>query len=270
MNEKARLVCDPTARLPREIVEGLERKYPDPEAFAAACKMALRIRREAHGAMKPTQCETREEVPQALAATIKELNEGEHEVVGTGKAGKVIASFRKPDVCYKVLFNASHQPPGTNDISLESDLQTSAADLGEYAGVRVPKVLYFVTNEHNDAIAMERLNAVSLKDIFERGAVLPKSFNESKFFDALKRYINHLNDAGIYHRDLHSGNVLVDKMTGMPYVIDFGHATRSIGEDGVYRTNIVTPTGIKPHVFTIQDHAAPARLRQKMREFQAR
>ena len=41
-----------------------------------------------------------------------------------------------------------------------------------------------------------------------------------------------MNNKRIFHRDLHSGNVMIDEETGSPRVIDFGHSSTD-GEDTV-------------------------------------
>ncbi len=43
-----------------------------------------------------------------------------------------------------------------------------------------------------------------------------------------------MHEKGIHHRDAHDGNIMIDRETGAPYVIDFGNATYGNGED-IYR-----------------------------------
>ena len=46
-----------------------------------------------------------------------------------------------------------------------------------------------------------------------------------------------MHDQGIHHRDLHDGNILVDRKTLMPRVIDFGKTGRQVGYDNISQTN---------------------------------
>lgn len=258
-------------KLPPKIAEGLEERYhATPDDLLAAFEKAIYARRkQPRSPLTPVEAEVVDEVPDAVVSMIERLQNEDYEAVGEGRSGKVIASPQKPKICYKVLFDDSRQPVGTNDIALEADLQKAAADLGERHGVRTPKVLYFIRNKSLRAIAMERLDAVSLRDVFERKAALPASFNGDRFFSALGKYVSLLNSKGTYHRDLHAGNVMIDAKTGMPYVVDFGHAVRSAGDEGVYRAEAATPHGTVTCVFP-DDEKAPKSLKRELALFLGR
>ena len=84
-------------------------------------------------------------------------------------------------------------------------------------------------------LLMERLNAVSIEDIACGRAEIPESFNFDKFSVSLRKYIEDMHNIfNIYHRDLHEGNIMIDKVTGMPYVIDFGTSKEFYGEGDPY------------------------------------
>jgi serine/threonine protein kinase len=101
-------------------------------------------------------------------------------------------------------------------------------------GVRVPEPIasFSVTRADGPAseavqvLVMERMNAVSLKDVFALDATLPEGFNAYQFMDMLDNFIKKMHEHGIFHRDLHPGNIMVDLQTGLPVVIDFGLAIR--------------------------------------------
>ncbi len=88
----------------------------------------------------------------------------------------------------------------------------------------------YSTKELIYVLAMERLDAVSIKDVIEKRAVLPTTFNFETFFKKLRVFISKMHEKGIYHRDLHEGNIMIDD-NGNPCVIDFGKAARGFGDD---------------------------------------
>ena len=183
----------------------------------------------------PSQIEVVQMRPLAVMNLLEEIERGTYEELGVGKAGRVIASVRQANMCYKVMFPLDRVPQGTNDVSVETDLQEEVSRLGEIAGVRVPKVFYFAHEGEDRAIAMERLHADTLRDIFHGKAEVPETFSLDRFFSALEEYVHEMHANGYYHRDLHDGNIMVDRESGMPRVIDFGMATHSHFPDDVYR-----------------------------------
>ena len=218
-------------------------------------------------AQSPSSGEVVHTSPLAVRRLIEQVEKGAHEYLGEGKSARVIASIRNPGVCYKVFFPANVQPIGTNSISLEAEMQNAVGQVGEQYGVRAPKYHYYIANETVRAIAMERLNAVSIIDVLMKKEVLPASFTIDLFFSALEQYMSMLNERGIYHRDLHGGNVLIDKDTAMPYVIDFGHATKSIGGDEeVYKAEVVR-SGRKLSVVLLSDPAQVQQLKADMQKY---
>lgn len=89
-------------------------------------------------------------------------------------------------------------------------------------------------------ICMERIEGFSLKDVTLGKADLPEDFNVSEFFSNLRDFVVKMNnDYGIYHRDLHEGNIMVDKDTGMPRVIDFGLSKKkTLVDENPYETEV--------------------------------
>lgn len=219
------------------------------------------------GAQSPSSGEIVHTSPLAVRQLVEHVEKGANQCLGEGKSGRVLASIRNPSVCYKIFFPLDVQPLGTNSIALEADMQNTVWQEGERYGVRAPKYHYFISNETVRAIAMERLNAVSIEDVLWGREVLPNAFNIDVFSMALAQYMRFLNEKGIYHRDLHGGNVLIDTQTGMPYVIDFGHATRSIGgDDSVYQTEVIK-AGRKLNVMLLSDPAQVQKLTADMQNY---
>lgn len=229
----------------------------------------LKLRTVPRQRQSPVGVETVSVSPAAVRLMIENIAKGEHERVGEGKSGRVVASLRNPKICYKVFLPQDRQPLGTNDIALEADMQEYIGNLGEMHGVRAPKYQHLVVNETVQAIAMERLPAASLEDILHGREELPETFDLERFFDALGEYMDALHERDVYHRDLHAGNVLVDRDTGMPYVIDFGHATRSSSDEGVYQTEAIK-SGHIVQVMLLSDTDQVTTLKQEMRRFMRR
>lgn len=263
-------------RLPAEIIEKWEHRFSE-EPLDVQFSALNDLIEKRHRALSisesnlasPSHVEVVDTEPLAVQAMLSKLEHGAHERIGEGLSGRVIASLRNPRVCYKVFFAPHIQPMGTNDIAAEADLQKDVFALGDMHGVRVPEVNYFIKHGTVRAIAMERLNAVSIKDVLEGEAALPPAFDIEVFFDSLKRYIDFLHDKGFYHRDLHGGNVMIDCETGRPYVIDFGHATKYIGEEGVYQAEVVK-SGRRKHIVLLSDEEAPKLLKTKIAAFLTR
>ena len=189
---------------------------------------------------RPQHAPIEQRHPLAVANLIERLDEGSRVLLGKGNAAHVISSVRNEGACYKVMLPKESLPAGTNSIAREVDLQEEIANLGEIAGVRAPKVYSFVEDGEVRAIMMERLDAVSFDDILiYNKEPFPEAFDSKKFFDALTEYIELLHSKNYYHRDLHGGNVLIDRKTGMPYVVDFGFTTRTFGEENPYHAKFV-------------------------------
>lgn len=203
-----------------------------------------------------------EKSPLALLKLIESIEKGPHEKLGEGQAGRVIASVRYPNLCYKVMFPMDRIPEGTNDISVEADLQDEIASIGDMYGVRAPKVFSFVHEGSTRAITMERFNAVSMRDVIDGKEPLPEAFNAKTFMDMIGKYVGALNERGYYHRDLHDGNVMIDRETGAPYVIDFGYAKYSPLPDDAYELKVIH-SGRSVDIMLRLDSASVELLRAK-------
>lgn len=187
---------------------------------------------------RPSHVTVERAYPQAIANIIEKLELGEHVQLGFGRAGRVVASVSDPDICYKVLYPKDKLPLETNPISVEADIQDEIASMGEIDGVRAPRVFMFVEHDSVQAIRMERLEADSLDDLLNGRAEWPPSFNCERFFSSLQTFLEHMHANDYYHRDLHLGNVMVDRSTGNPRVIDFGAAARKYLDDDIYRKQV--------------------------------
>lgn len=121
-----------------------------------------------------------------------------------------------------------------NNIDDECELQKESKNLG----IRTPlTLLSFTTKEKEDYLIMEKINGHSIKEIIENHSLLPEKFNYQIFCKSLDEQIDKMHKGGIYHRDLHNGNVMIDE-EGLPVIIDFGTAVRGSGSDNTYEDTV--------------------------------
>ena len=120
-----------------------------------------------------------------------------------------------------------------NNIDQEHQFQMMARD----AGVRTPFSLISIKTDEGKYLIMERIEGYSVAEIMEKPELLPKDFDTDAFCNSLDSQIAKMHKKGIYHRDLHYENVMIDK-EGLPVVIDFGTATEGTGSDFTYEESV--------------------------------
>lgn len=98
-----------------------------------------------------------------------------------------------------------------NDIDTELEFQVKINE----AGVRTPLALISFEINGEEHFLMERIDGYSIGDILKEGKPLPQKFNYNTFFASLEEQITLMHKAGIYHRDLHKGNVMINE-EGLP------------------------------------------------------
>lgn len=121
-----------------------------------------------------------------------------------------------------------------NNIDDECQFQKECKDLK----IRTPlTLLSMTTKEKEDYFIMERINGYSIKEILKDIKLLPKKFDYETFCKSLTEQIEKMHNNGIYHRDIHSGNIMIDE-EGLPVIIDFGTAVRGSGSDNTYEDTV--------------------------------
>jgi RIO-like serine/threonine protein kinase len=158
----------------------------------------------------------------------------ENNYLGKGGKGRVY-SFESPDgedkkVCIKVMRHTRdsyHTADRGNDPIEEFRIQSDVASLNTDEITKCPRPLQLL-NCKNDfyAFVMEELSAINLQNIILGNNALPESFNLKSFMDTLYTYVDNLHEIGVVHNDLEARNVMVDSITGSPYIIDFGRSVR--------------------------------------------
>ncbi|MBD3311776.1 MAG: hypothetical protein GF349_04790 [Candidatus Magasanikbacteria bacterium] len=146
--------------------------------------------------------------------------------LGKGGAGMV---FDLGDQCIKLIENR-HASPRAHMFNLgnipvkEFTIQRMLNDF-EIKGVFSPQVIRLLEDEKISAIMMERLDAVNMQMVMNGKEELPKKFDLDDFFERLEDFILAMHgELGVAHNDLEARNIMIDKKTGLPRVIDFGRS----------------------------------------------
>ncbi len=185
---------------------------------------------EPESEIKETEIRNHEAEIQAIVA---ELLANPELTLGEGKTAEVKRSKVNPKLCYKIITDTAEY---RNNVKKEAVITDQLRN--EPGPVRVPKVFFaYMAFDSDDplkevhVIGMETLNADNLEEIIEGKAALPQAFNAREFETGLRAFVKRMHAKNIYHRDLHSRNIMVDRITGKAYVIDFGDATEHYFED---------------------------------------
>lgn len=165
---------------------------------------------------------------EALMSCIESL-EIHAESIGEGGNAEILAINEGPfsKVCLKKV---KEKPQIVcNDIDRENEIQSMARK----AGVRTPLSLISFETESGTYFIMEKINGSNIEEVLSNPSLLPESFVYDTFISDLNQQIERMHTAGIYHRDLHVRNVMVNE-EGLPVIIDFGTATEGTGSDFTY------------------------------------
>lgn len=176
------------------------------------------------------------------------VSQGETKI-GEGFTATVHSDPENPDICYKVLkhiprngfMTASGKTVFVNNVSKEEEYLNKLHEIADE--IKVPKPLYSIEVKDTDKIkdgnifqvlAMERLNAYSFREIMEGKKNFPEKFLKEGgnflklFFRKVEKFVEKMHTyTKIYHRDLHTGNIMIDLEEGCPCVIDFGMSAKS-------------------------------------------
>lgn len=161
-----------------------------------------------------------------LELKAKSIGEGQNAIVFVAEG----TPFEK--VCLK---KAKEKPTILcNTIEEEHQYQM----LARTAGVKTPLTLLSLDTDKGAFFIMERINGVTVDEAARRPQSVPEGFEYHAFCEALEKEVEKMHNAGIYHRDLHTQNVMIDT-EGNPVIIDFGTATRGTGSDLTYEQTVM-------------------------------
>jgi serine/threonine protein kinase len=105
------------------------------------------------------------------------------------------------------------------------------------AGVLTPLTLISFETKDGEYLIMETIEGCTVSEAFLKPSLLPENFDPSLFSKELEAAVTKMHNAGIYHRDLHARNVMINK-EGKPVIIDFGTATIGSGSDFTYQESV--------------------------------
>lgn len=148
--------------------------------------------------------------------------------IDKGGAGRIY-EFGPQGLCIKMMKERHHIAQSEmfdlgNSVSSEAWFLKRTSSF-EVDGVRSPVFVEYFDGKDDVGIVMEKLKAVNLQHILNGTDEYPDGFMIEDFFDRLESYIDELHDRmHICHGDLEARNIMVDRKTAMPRVIDFGRS----------------------------------------------
>jgi len=164
------------------------------------------------------------------------------EQLGEGKAGFIWttdAEFFGKSAVVKTLH---HPDASVNNLQKEFRLQERFL----HAGVQVPRPIGVVGGKAKSEafiglFAMERIHGVNLQEWVRLRATNGETIDKVEYAALrakIKALIGQAHDAGLYHRDLHLRNLMIDG-TGKILMVDFGDAKEALGGESdaeIYRS----------------------------------
>jgi len=169
--------------------------------------------------------------------------------LGEGATAKVCFLESNNKLCLKILKHPRDSASAPYHISLDSEMDflRELQDIDDFVSVPRPYIAAdYSTNEDLEGfrfMMMQRLKASSIRDIIDNKMSLPSGLNIKNFRERLSNFIEKMHNRGIYHRDLHEGNVMLDE-DGKIYVIDFGASTKAMGDENPYKEELLRDTKI--------------------------
>lgn len=188
---------------------------------------------EKHNLIWPNiETDKKENFRNIIFETIKTIEDCEYKI-GEGRTAKVCISEKDDKVCVKIVYNKISKNRSGVELKIMDKLCAG--------GILVPKPICSVETDKCDYLFMEKIEGFSLKDLLDLDLYIniPGQFNFKEFFSKLKITVNRMNDLYIYHRDLHSGNIMISS-NGEPIIIDMGDAVQGellAGSDPYRETN---------------------------------
>ncbi len=153
--------------------------------------------------------------------------------LGEGRTANVSVLHFKEEICIK-MYKKPGQIKGVDfylPVHKEKILLERLHKLGTKA--RVPEVFSSFEDDDqagHDFLMMEKLVASSVDDILLGKAPLPENFDINSFEADLLEFVEKMHERGVYHRDLHEGNIMIDNNTAEVYIIDLGAGAEFDGQ----------------------------------------
>ncbi|HXK35162.1 MAG TPA: AarF/UbiB family protein [Candidatus Paceibacterota bacterium] len=156
--------------------------------------------------------------------------------IGKGDFSKVYKNYFNK-TCFKVFSSQFEQIRSADE---EAHLLSLVAKLRSKNIANTPVPLYSIMpidkSEKHPIIGrgffvMQRIEGSTIKDIIDQKLDLPTSFKFEDFFAKIGKFLQAIHKEGIYHRDVHNGNIMIEANTADPFVIDFGNSVVFLEEE---------------------------------------
>ncbi|MEX0931652.1 MAG: phosphotransferase [Candidatus Paceibacterota bacterium] len=204
-----------------------------------------------------------EKIDHLMRKHIKNLLTTKEGFLGSGNISHAHSNIDEPRFCFKLTTERTSMgknipPPNVPLTSKENRTPIDSYHIGpEKEGeflkelneknfdesVIVPAPCAWATFEQEDegdtyyakekihVLVMETIQGPTVGEVIRGEKELPKNFDPDTFFPAVYAYIEKMHTHGIYHRDLHQDNLMIDTETGKPCIIDFGRGAYGSEED---------------------------------------
>jgi serine/threonine protein kinase len=135
-----------------------------------------------------------------------------------------------PEICYKFA-KEEETKRGRNSLSREAEIHADFYRAVETIGssqIGVPMPFYVTEIGSDKMLAMEKLPARSVADVLRGIGSVPEWLDVDAFCDELEVFFQLMHERGLYHRDVHEGNIMICQTPEPPqdgkwgYLIDFG------------------------------------------------
>ncbi|NCS99424.1 hypothetical protein GW765_00370 [Candidatus Parcubacteria bacterium] len=175
------------------------------------------------------------------------------EKIGTGQNAEVFNLPGYEELCVKKIFRNPDKV--INPLETEAEIQREVFDMG------IPTPMYYKKLRDNTTgqqyLVMERIDGYSVGDllhaidesrsIFESHKdkinTIVENYNHDDFVEKIRGMVKKLHDNNLYHKDLHTGNIMINK-EGDPIIIDWGASgyesfsnENNSNEDEIYKAD---------------------------------
>lgn len=171
--------------------------------------------------------------------------------LGVGKSADVyLEDFQEGNLAYKIVRDIVFQ--FQNNVKTEAELMIKAKDLaGDDVIIPTPYARLFYKNDSKkfykdkkdlEVLVMKAIDGVTVQEALEDHAFISQ-IDINDFRSRLKRFVEKMHENNLYHRDMHDRNIMIDRETLKPVVIDFGVSVIAFGEDKPYHEKVFRDFG---------------------------
>jgi serine/threonine protein kinase len=170
---------------------------------------------------------------ESMRETLNEIESRDDLFINDGKTAHVFLAINENEkgLCYKLVKNFEEYQ-AWNSIDKEARFLEILEDL-VVDGARVPVISRLIDLPDTKAIVMEYIHGPSVDQYINGHGPVVENFNLEVFMKKLEAYVSAMHERNIFHRDLHSGNVLIGP-DSTPYVIDFGRSAMAFSQETAY------------------------------------